>query len=70
MVVILYKKILSLCRQTAFESVNGLDTLDGDRERVPEARGSMHKVTLAKPFQATARCRHVMFTLGSVSNQM
>ena len=51
--------------QIALENVNGLGTLDGDGERVPERRGGMRKTTLAKTFQAITRCRQEMFTLRS-----
>ena len=34
-----------MCLQTALENVNGLGTLDGDREWVPERRGGMRKTT-------------------------
>ena len=54
-----------MCLQTTLESVNGLDTVDGDGEGVLEGRGSMRKATLAKTFQVIARCRQEMFTLGS-----
>ena len=56
-VVLWIDNIKQMCLQTALESVNGLSTLDGDRERVPEGRGSLHKATLAKAFQTIMRCR-------------
>ena len=42
---------------------NGND--GGDTERVPEARGSMRKATLAKTFQAITRCHQEMIALRS-----
>ena len=51
MIVIIIKDT-QMCLQTALESVNGLATLDGDGEHVPERRGGMRKTTLAKTFQA------------------
>ena len=44
--------IKQMCLQIALENVNGLGTLDGDGERVPERTGGMRKTTLAKTFQA------------------
>ena len=52
-----------MCLQTALENVDGLGTLDGDGERVPERRGGMRKTALAKTFQVITRCRQEMFTL-------
>ena len=46
-----------MCLPIALENVNGLGTLDGHGERVPERRGGMRKTTLAKTFQAITRCR-------------
>ena len=57
--------IKQMCLQTTLESVSGLGTLDGDRERVSERRGGMRKATLAKTFQAITRCRQEIFTLRS-----
>ena len=37
-----------MCLQTAPENINGLGTLDGDRERVPQRRGGMRKTTLCQ----------------------
>ena len=37
-----------MCLQTAPENVNGLGTLDGDRELVPQRRGGMRKITLCQ----------------------
>ena len=37
-----------MCLQTAPENVNGLGTLDGERERVPQRRGGMRKITLCQ----------------------
>ena len=54
-----------MCLQIVFENVNGLGTLDGDGERVPERRGGMRKTAFAKTFQAITRCRQEMFTLRS-----
>ena len=39
-----------MCLQTALENVNGLSTLVGDGERVPERRSGMRKTMLAKTF--------------------
>ena len=55
--------IKQMCLQIGLESVNGLGTLDGDGERVPERRGGRRKTTLAKTFQAITRCHQEMFTL-------
>ena len=57
--------IEQMCLHTALENGNGLGTLDGDRERIPERRSSMRKTTLAKTFQAITRCHREMFTLRS-----
>ena len=40
--------IKQMCLKTALENVNGLSTLDGDRERAPDGRGSHSAVLCMK----------------------
>ena len=52
-----------MCVQTALESVNGLGTLDGDAECVPQKGRRAQSNAYQNIFQEIARCRYEIFTI-------